>query len=45
MAEMQELQYLERCIKESLRLYPPVSTVTRVVTEDLPLSTYNTYVN
>ncbi|NP_001165932.1 cytochrome P450 4AB23 [Nasonia vitripennis] len=34
-AEVQELHYLERCIKESMRLYPPVPTIFRDVSEDL----------
>ncbi|KAJ8673277.1 hypothetical protein QAD02_004539, partial [Eretmocerus hayati] len=35
--ELQELRYLECCLKEVLRLYPIVSTVVRYVEEDLEL--------
>lgn len=38
MTEIQELYYLERCIKESMRLYPPVPTIFRYIAEDLQLS-------
>lgn len=37
-SEIQEFAYLERCIKESLRLYPPVSVASRSITKDLQLS-------
>lgn len=36
--DLQELNYLERCIKESIRLYPPVATLVRRNAEDLQLS-------
>lgn len=32
------MEYLERCIKESLRLYPPVPVISRLLTKDLQLS-------
>ncbi|XP_001601822.2 cytochrome P450 4C1 [Nasonia vitripennis] len=35
--EIQELHYLERCLKESFRLYPPVATLMRYVSEELEL--------
>ncbi|XP_023246853.1 cytochrome P450 4C1-like [Copidosoma floridanum] len=35
--QIQELHYLERCIKESLRLYPPVAIIFRYFSEDLQL--------
>ncbi|KAK0182440.1 hypothetical protein PV327_000582 [Microctonus hyperodae] len=38
--ELQQLPYLERCIKEALRLYPSVPTISREVTEDLQLDKY-----
>nr|NP_001165933.1 cytochrome P450 4AB22 precursor [Nasonia vitripennis] len=40
MAQIQEFNYLERCIKESLRLFPPVATMARTITEDLQLKNY-----
>ncbi|XP_019870610.1 cytochrome P450 4C1 [Aethina tumida] len=33
-ADIQELNYLERCIKESLRLYPSVPMISRILSED-----------
>ncbi|KAK0082046.1 hypothetical protein PV326_007366, partial [Microctonus aethiopoides] len=35
--EVQRFTYLERCIKESLRLYPSVPAISRKVTENLQL--------
>lgn len=34
------MSYLERCIKESLRLFPSVPTVARHLMEDLQLSNF-----
>jgi len=34
---LKDLKYLERCIKESIRMYPPVPTIVRYMTEDLQL--------
>lgn len=38
--ELQQLPYLERCIKESLRLYPSVPFISRHINDDLPLREY-----
>ncbi|XP_043504764.1 cytochrome P450 4C1-like [Polistes fuscatus] len=39
-ADLQEFSYLDRCIKESLRLYPSVHSIFRTLTHDLPLNNY-----
>ncbi|KAL0099383.1 hypothetical protein PUN28_020142 [Cardiocondyla obscurior] len=35
---LQDLTYLERCIKESLRLYPTNFMISRIIEKDLKLS-------
>ncbi|XP_036145804.1 cytochrome P450 4C1 isoform X3 [Monomorium pharaonis] len=37
MKSLQDLQYLERCIKEALRIYPSVFFISRVNSEDVQL--------
>ncbi|XP_032690305.1 cytochrome P450 4C1-like isoform X2 [Odontomachus brunneus] len=37
MTSLQNLPYLERCLKESLRLYPSVYFITRITAEDVQL--------
>ena len=38
MNELQNLSYLDRCIKESLRMFPAVPTMSRQITHDMQLS-------
>lgn len=40
MSDLQKLPYLEKCIKESLRLYPSVPFISRSTEEDVTLSNY-----
>ncbi|XP_020295617.1 cytochrome P450 4C1-like [Pseudomyrmex gracilis] len=46
---LQQLSYLDRCIKESLRLYPTVPFISRQISTDVKLQSYvipaGTYVN
>ncbi|XP_011878432.1 PREDICTED: cytochrome P450 4C1-like [Vollenhovia emeryi] len=37
---LQNLSYLDRCVKEALRLYPSVSIISRISTEDVQLQSY-----
>lgn len=38
MEDLASMKYLENCIKEILRLYPPVPFISRKITEDVKLS-------
>ncbi|CAH1639816.1 unnamed protein product [Spodoptera littoralis] len=40
MEDLAKMKYLECCIKESLRLYPPVHFISRSLNEDTVLSNY-----
>lgn len=42
MKDLGEMKYLERCIKESLRLYPSVPFISRVLNGDLELGKFHT---
>ncbi|XP_058800775.1 cytochrome P450 4C1-like [Phymastichus coffea] len=37
---IQRLNYLDRCVKESLRLYPSVPFISRIITHDMQLKNY-----
>ncbi|XP_058797057.1 cytochrome P450 4c3-like [Phymastichus coffea] len=37
-ADINKLEYIERCIKEALRLYPSAPMIGRIITEDIKLS-------
>ncbi|XP_067209361.1 cytochrome P450 4C1-like isoform X2 [Linepithema humile] len=40
MTAINNMPYLERCLKESLRLYPSVPNIMRVASEDLKIQSY-----
>jgi len=37
---LKNLTYLEKCIKETMRLYPVVPFISRIIGEDVKLRTY-----
>ncbi|KAI3419635.1 hypothetical protein GPALN_004072 [Globodera pallida] len=37
MSDVNELRYMDRCVKEALRLFPPVPVVERDLVNDMPL--------
>ncbi|XP_011701424.1 PREDICTED: cytochrome P450 4C1-like [Wasmannia auropunctata] len=40
MSALNDMSYLERCLKESLRLYPSVPLISRVLSEDVKMRSY-----
>ncbi|KAL6262132.1 hypothetical protein P5V15_007231 [Pogonomyrmex californicus] len=40
MSALNEMSYLERCLKESLRLHPSVPFISRVLSEDVKMQSY-----
>lgn len=39
--DLTRLKYLECCIKEAMRLYPSVSVITRILTDDMQLGKFS----
>lgn len=40
MEDIKQMDYIERCIKETLRIFPPVTIMGRTIREELQLSTF-----
>jgi cytochrome P450 family 4 len=41
MKDLNEMKYLECCIKEALRLYPSVPVIARKIGEDIQIGKFN----
>jgi len=44
-ADTLQMKFLERCLLETLRLYPPVPVIARKLQEDVKLGNTNTRIN
>ena len=42
MEDLNQMKYLECCIKESLRIYPSVPAILRYITEEIDIGIYKT---
>ncbi|XP_042210514.1 cytochrome P450 4C1-like isoform X2 [Homarus americanus] len=39
-ADLRQMQYLENCIKETMRIFPPVATISRAIQEEVVINNY-----
>ncbi|EZA51531.1 Cytochrome P450 4C1 [Ooceraea biroi] len=44
LAMLQKLPYLDRCLKESMRLYPSVHFISRLISEDMQIMDYYVFI-